>query len=121
MDSIMEDVISEKTAKDAKDAKEHKLHMNIKENPKLCINCRHCVKINLLFTREYFCIRTVVTNVNLVTGKRQVIKKETCEAERLGSCGITGKHFEEREVAHKRICEKIKEDRDKFIHERYKH
>ena len=93
MDSIMEDVIFEK---DAKDAREHKLHMNIKENPKLCINCRHCVKIDLLFSREYFCVRTVVTNVNLVTGKRQVIKKETCEAARLGSCEITGKHFEEK-------------------------
>ena len=87
MDSIMEDVIFEKNAKDAKNAKnaknarEHRLHMDIKENQKLCINCRHCVKINLLFTRQYFCVRTVVINVNLVTGKRQVIKKETCEAE----------------------------------------
>lgn len=90
----------ERARKDAKDARENKLHMDLKEKPKLCINCRHCIKMNLLFAREYFCGKTVVLHTNLVTGKQKVIKKNTCEEERTGwinfHCGIQGNYFEEK-------------------------
>ena len=100
MEDVLYDMEAARERKDAKDAREDKLHMDITENPKLCINCRHCIKINLLFAKEYFCGKTVVRRANLVTGKQKVIRKDTCEEERIGCseshCGVQGNYFEEK-------------------------
>lgn len=96
-------VEEENARKRAKEIREDKLHMDITESPKLCINCIHCIKINLLFAKEYFCGKTVVRRVNLVTGKQKFIRKNTCEEERIGDseshCGRQAQYFEEKIVA----------------------
>jgi hypothetical protein len=95
-------VEEENARKRAKEIREDKLHMDITERPKLCINCRHCIKINLLFAKEYYCGNTVIRRANLVTGKQTTIKKDTCEEERIGDpeihCGIQAQYFEEKIV-----------------------